>query len=76
MLLDGISISAQYLENTIKVVPHNFKAPNVFQVSTSRNKKVFHSVVHIFTKSSGKTHLKTNEFRLPKGCQIKEKEKK
>lgn len=56
-------------------MPHNFKAPTVFQVITSRNKKVFHSVVHIFTKSSGKTCLKTNECKLPKGCQIQEKEK-
>lgn len=61
MLLDGINILVQYLENTIKVVPHNLKVPNIFQVITSRNKKVFHSVVHIFTKSSGKTCL---EFRL------------
>lgn len=75
MLLDGINILAQYLKNTIKVVPHNLKVPNVFQVITSRNKKVFHSVVHRFTKSSGKTCLKTNEFRLPKGCQTKKKEK-
>lgn len=72
MLLDGINILVQYLENTIKVVPHNLKVPNIFQVITSRNKKVFHSVVHIFTKSSGKTCL---EFRLPKGCQTKKKEK-
>lgn len=39
MLLGGISISAQYLENTIKIVPRSFKAPNVLQVSTSRKKK-------------------------------------
>jgi len=32
-------------------------------------------MVHIFTKSSGKTALKTNEFRLPKECQIKKMEK-
>lgn len=39
MLLDGISISAQYLENIIKEVLHNFKGTNILQVITSEKKK-------------------------------------
>lgn len=39
MLLDGISISAQYLENIIKEVLRNFKGTNILQVITSEKKK-------------------------------------
>lgn len=59
-MLGRIKISAQHLENIVRVVPHSLKAPNVSQVITSRNKKVFHSVVYAFSKPSGKTYLKTN----------------
>lgn len=31
MLLGGISISAQYLENTVKIVPRNFKHQMYFR---------------------------------------------
>lgn len=76
MLLDGISISAQYLENIIKEVLHNFKGTNILQVITSeKKKKIFNSLVHIFSELSGKS-LKAIEFRHPKGCQIKQTGKK
>lgn len=74
-LLDGISISAQYLENIIKEVLRNFKGTNILQVITSEKKKIFNSLVHIFTELSGKS-LKAIEFRHPKGCQIKQTGKK
>lgn len=39
-MLDGISIFAQYLEDIIKVVLHDFKGTNVLQVITSEQKDI------------------------------------